>query len=168
MSLSIFTILFTSGLISSFCLGLSNPSCGKYVKFTTQWGGRVWWVSFYIDDLCCGSVSTVEVKDADKYPTFVTGAYYSEDDYWYFDNNDFSGDYFTAPITVRVTNSNNETLTFTDVLQTVNPDSTYYADTNFCGQTNTTTKSSSVSKCISFSFLLTLLALSVFFLKVFS
>eukprot|EP01084_Bolivina_argentea_P131444 232012_1 len=109
-------------------------SCDKNIQFTTDFSSRVWWLTFRVTELCCGSVTKVEVKDALYYPTFVTGIISddpTQEEYWIFDNAVYQGNYFTGPITVRLTNSYNETLTFTDILPTVNPGMAYYSDTNF-------------------------------------
>eukprot|EP01083_Nonionella_stella_P215970 776866_1 len=111
------------------------PSCGKNVKFTMQSSSQKWWLAFFVDDLCCGTVTKVEVKDDNLYTSFVISAF--ENGYWSFNND---GRSFTADITVRVTNSNNEIITFTNVLKSVdgNNNDIYYGDTNFCAGSMTT------------------------------
>eukprot|EP00483_Globobulimina_turgida_P011572 UN11594 len=151
MAHRLFTFVLVSGLISSFYS--STAPCEQSIKFTTQWGSTAWWLTFYITELCCGTVTSAEVKDVANYPLFVAGSQPQDDDFWIFDNAVYNQGYFTAPITVQVTNSNNDTLTFTDVIASINPDNTYYSDnnTNFgCsdGQTGTSGCSYSVY-CIS-------------------
>ncbi len=81
----------------------------------------------FVEELCCGTVTQVEVKDKANYQSFISGE--TQHGYWYFDN---QGSQFTAPITVRVTNSNNEILTFTDIIESVDPPNIYIAHNNFC------------------------------------
>eukprot|EP01084_Bolivina_argentea_P287308 492987_1 len=110
---------------------VSGPICNNDVKFRMQSGSQIWWLAFYVEDLCCGIVSKVEVKDYVNYVSYVTGVL-SQYDYFQFDNADYGGQSFTAPITVRITNSNNEIIEFVDVIQSVDPGGVYYGNPNFC------------------------------------
>eukprot|EP01083_Nonionella_stella_P228026 808455_1 len=116
----------------------SNSTCKKDIKFTLLAKCGMWWLGFYVSDLCCTSVAKVYITDYFHYnSTFVRGYQSQEttkDHYWIFDPPNYptvGGKQFIPPITVRVVDIHDNILTYTDIFPQTVGEHTYYSDKNF-------------------------------------
>eukprot|EP01084_Bolivina_argentea_P028486 52931_1 len=156
--LKLITLILTSTLIystnsSAPILNVeksSNSTCDRQIKFTTLSNSSMSYLAFYVSNLCCGTVTVVEVKDHFHYANAFVRGYESQAEqtvkkhYWIFDSKMYANivkldhevfsdaNYqFIPQITVRVTNSYNQILTYTDIFDQIVGEHTYYDEQNF-------------------------------------
>lgn len=94
-----------------------------------------YWLAIYVYDICtsCGTITKVEAKDASTYESWVTGESLGFP-LWAWDDveTNHGSQAWKAPINLRITNSDGETLEFSSALSGVNSGATGTGSTNFC------------------------------------